>query len=62
MVDILNNIKVFLTECTDELLAISVIICTLGVNSIQIIRGLEPVFPWEAAFMVLAFYFGKKSH
>lgn len=55
----INELKEILTECTDEFLAIGVMVTTLGVNSIQILRGFEPVFPWEAAMLVLGFYFMK---
>lgn len=46
---------------TDEILALIVVGATVGVNGAQVLRGLEPVFPWEAAMLVLAFYFMKRK-
>jgi len=49
-----------LSENTDELIALGVVIPTIAVMGYQAIVNAEISMPTEPAMLVLGFYFGKK--
>jgi len=49
-----------LSENTDELIALGVVLPTIAVLGYQAIIGTEISMPTEPAMLVLGFYFGKK--
>ena len=54
-------IKEILSENTDEIIAISVVVPTILVLGYQAIVGVDITMPTEPAMIVLGFYFGKKA-
>lgn len=50
-----------LTENTDEIIALAVVIPTILVSGYQAIMGQEITMPTEPAMIVLGFYFGRKT-
>lgn len=53
-------IKEILSENTDEIIAISVVVPTILVLGYQAITGVETTMPTEPAMIILGYYFGKK--
>ena len=49
-----------LSENTDEIIAIGVVLPTIVVMGYQAIMGTDITMPTEPAMLVLGFYFGKK--
>jgi len=54
------TLKEILSENTDEIIAIAVVVPTIVVLGYQAITGTEITMPTEPAMIVLGFYFGKK--
>lgn len=54
------TLKEILSENTDEIIAIAVVVPTIVVLGYQAIVGTEITMPTEPAMIVLGFYFGKK--
>jgi len=53
-------LKEILSENTDEIIAISVVVPTIIVLGYQAIVGTDITMPTEPAMIILGFYFGKK--
>ena len=53
-------IKEILSENTDEIIAISVVVPTILVLGYQAVVGVDITMPTEPAMIILGFYFGKK--
>ena len=49
-----------LSENTDEIIAIGVVLPTIVVLGYQAIMGTDITMPTEPAMLILGFYFGKK--
>ena len=49
-----------LSENTDEIIALGVVIPTVLVTAYQAIMGQEITMPTEIAMIIVGFYFGKK--
>ena len=49
-----------LSENTDEIIALGVVLPTIIVMGYQAIMGTEISMPTEPAMLILGFYFGKK--
>ena len=54
------TLKEILSDNTDEIIAIAVVVPTIVVLGYQAIVGTEITMPTEPAMIVLGFYFGKK--
>ena len=50
-----------LTENTDEIIALAVVIPTILVSGYQAIMGQEITMPNELALIIVGYYFGRKA-
>ena len=50
-----------LTEITDEIIALCVVIPTIAVMGYQAIMGAEITMPIELALIIIGYYFGKRK-
>lgn len=56
----LKRASTILTENTDAIIAISVVVPTIAVLGYQSIVGVDITMPTEPAMLILGFYFGRK--
>ena len=56
----MSSIKEILSENTDEILALVVVVPTIAVLGYQAITGAETTMPTEPMLLILGFYFGHK--
>lgn len=49
-----------ITENTDEIIALAVVVPTIFVIGYQALTGTDITMPTEAAMIIIGFYFGKK--
>jgi uncharacterized membrane protein len=54
------TLKEILSENTDEIIAIAVVIPTIAVMGYQAIAGVDITMPTEPAMLILGYFFGKK--
>jgi uncharacterized membrane protein len=54
------TLEEILSENTDEIIAIAVVVPTIVVLGYQAIIGVDITMPTEPAMIILGFYFGKK--
>ena len=54
------TMKEILSENTDEIIAVAVVVPTIIIMGYQAIAGVDITMPSEPLMIVLGFYFGKK--
>ena len=61
MIDEISGLSKFLEDSTVEILAIGIVLPTVGVMAYQALMQQEVTMPTTFALIIVSFYFGKKT-